>query len=289
MTTTLIQLSDTHLSHQRGFFVENFQAAIAALAAAPADLTVISGDLSLDGADSEDDLAFSSHMFGRLPGEVLTLPGNHDVGEEPGAGHTDQPVTPGRLARYLARFGTDRFCRDVPGWRLIGLNVHLFGTGWAEEQAQASWLEDKLSGRAGRAVGLFLHKPLFISDRDEPADQSVCVPEAHRAWLLDLAGAGAIGFVASGHLHQGLQREFGGVRHIWCPSTAFSASEPRLPAADPALGAVRYSLHPDGTFESAVTPLAGLAALDYNTLKENGKYPFLKDVPPRPAEVAWPP
>jgi len=34
---------------------------------------------------------------------------------------------------------------------------------------------------------------------------------------------------------------------------------------------------------------AAIAALDYNTLKENGKYPFLKDVPPRPAEVAWPP
>ncbi len=288
MTTTLIQLSDTHLSHVRGFFVDNFQVVTAALAASPPDITAISGDLSLDGADSADDLAFTRHMFAALPGEVLTLPGNHDVGEEPGAGHTDQPATPDRLGRYLSVFGAARFCRDVPGWRLIGINAHLFGTGWAEERAQVEWLEDRLAGRDGRAIGLFLHKPLFIAAPDEPADQAVCIPAAQRGWLLDLAGVHAIGFIASGHLHQGLQRDLGGLRHIWCPSTAFSASEPRLPEADTALGAVRYSLYPDGTFDSEITPLTTLTAMDYVALKENGKYPFLKDVPPRPAKVDWP-
>ncbi len=286
--TRLVQLSDTHLSHVRGFFVENFQRITAHLRADPPDLIVVSGDLSLNGADSDDDLAFTKHLFDQLPSETLLIPGNHDVGEEPGAAHTNQPATGERLARYLRRVGADHFMRDIPGWRLFGLNAHLFGTGWNAEAAQWAWLARGLEAAGDRSVGVFLHKPLFISDPDEATDQSVCAPRAARDRLLSLAAAHRIRFFASGHLHQGRQLDRNGVRHVWAPSTAFPATEPRAPDSDTRLGFADFELSGKGAVASKIIPLETLEHHDYRAIKGHGKYAFLSDVPPRPSAIAWP-
>ncbi|MEL6753429.1 MAG: metallophosphoesterase, partial [Pseudomonadota bacterium] len=162
----VIQFSDTHLRkgqsrHQRGF-------SRAVRKAGRADLTILTGDLSVDGADSEVDLKEARARFDRLPYSWVAIPGNHDIGEEPASPRKDQPVTEDRLRRYRALFGADHFVRDVPGWRLIGLNIHLFGTGLADEDQQWAMLEHALGTRGARRVGLFVHKPLFIESPEEP-------------------------------------------------------------------------------------------------------------------------
>lgn len=57
MVFRIAQISDTHLSEQKPFFVENFRRIGAALRADRPDLVLNSGDISLDGAAGEADLA----------------------------------------------------------------------------------------------------------------------------------------------------------------------------------------------------------------------------------------
>ena len=60
MTYRVAQISDTHLSRDKPFFVANFERVAAALVAAAPDLVLNTGDVSLDGAIEEGDLAGSS-------------------------------------------------------------------------------------------------------------------------------------------------------------------------------------------------------------------------------------
>ena len=57
MTFRIAQISDTHLSLTKPFFVENFRNLAAGLAGARPDLVINTGDVSLDGANREEDLA----------------------------------------------------------------------------------------------------------------------------------------------------------------------------------------------------------------------------------------
>lgn len=222
----LIQFSDTHLRathwrHQRRF-------SRALRKAGMYDMAVITGDLSVDGAGIRDDLEIARQRFDGMRGPLHVLPGNHDIGEEPASTTRTQPVTPERLARFRDVFGTDRFDISLPGWRLVGLNVHLFGTGWAEESDQWALLEAAIAGRGDDRLGVFLHKPLFVEAPDEPENAYHCIAAPARDRLLSLAGSGkAIAFFASGHLHQGLIRKSDGITHVWAPATANAASTPR--------------------------------------------------------------
>ena len=88
------------------------------------------------------------------------------------------------LQRISAQFGPDRWCFEAQGWRLVGLNAQLFGTGTSAEEEQFAWVAGRLTN--GKPVALFLHKPLF---RNSPADDEVhirYVPVAPRRRLLDL-------------------------------------------------------------------------------------------------------
>jgi hypothetical protein len=91
----------------------------------------------------------------------MALPGNHDVGDEPPGQDPDQIVDADRLARWDRYFATDRWILDAGGWRLLGVNAQLFGSGLAREHAQNQRLDAQLT-TAGRPFALFLHKPLFL-------------------------------------------------------------------------------------------------------------------------------
>ena len=54
MTFRIAQISDTHLSDAKPFFVDNFIRIGEALRESRPDLVVNSGDISLDGADESD-------------------------------------------------------------------------------------------------------------------------------------------------------------------------------------------------------------------------------------------
>ena len=157
----VVQISDTHLGRGKAHFSGNWPFLAAWIEAEAPDLVIHSGDVSLDGADVDDDLAYSAEiMAAPAPRPFLAVPGNHDVGD-PFSLH--QPLER-RAPRALAgavrprpldprprRLAADRLRLDDP-----------LGSGLPEEEAQFAWLEAAMRGADGRRIAWFRHQPLFI-------------------------------------------------------------------------------------------------------------------------------
>ena len=79
--TRVVQISDTHLSPKKTHFAGNWKPLLAWVAAQRPDLVVHTGDVTVDGADVEEDLRHCAELLRSLPAPVLAVPGNHDVGE----------------------------------------------------------------------------------------------------------------------------------------------------------------------------------------------------------------
>jgi 3',5'-cyclic AMP phosphodiesterase CpdA len=224
----VVQISDTHLSRRRPWFAPNFQAMVRLTSALQPDLVVNTGDISLDGADREDDLAFARACHAGLDVPFRAIPGNHDVGDNPWQRDLARPLTEQRLFRYRRHFDQDHWLLEAGSWLLIGLDVQLFGSGLGAEAEQWAFLASAAATAGGRPIALFVHKPLFCEHPDEADVNHRCVPPDHRRRLTDLLGA-RLRVVASGHVHQHRQRRLGDVEHCWAPSTAFVLPDHRQP------------------------------------------------------------
>lgn len=215
----LLQITDTHLSPSKPHFNDNWEPLSRWILAQAPDLVVHTGDLSVDGADHDDDLASSIARLRRLPVPVLCIPGNHDVGHLPG---TAQPVDPLRLARWRRLVGPDRWAEDRDGWRLVGIDSLLCGSGSDEEAEQFAWLERCLDGRDGRRVAMFSHQPLFVDDPDEGNTGYWGIPPGPRRALRDLLARHEVALFASGHLHVAHEGRLDGTALIWAPASSFT-------------------------------------------------------------------
>lgn len=278
----VVFLSDLHLSPTHGFFWENFLLACDATNAAEPDLVVVSGDLCINGPDSDEEMEFAARALRRLAPPTLALPGNHDVGDEPPGQDAKQIIDAPRLARWDTSFGTDRFARDVGLWRLLGINAQLCGSGLEREAQQEAWLREQLATAGDRPVALVLHKPLFVehAGESEPTASSLN-PEPRRRLLALLLEAG-VQMVISGHLHSSRDRVVDGIRHLWLPALAFLGSASH--GGEPEVGAVIADFSRDVVRVSAL-PLPGAIAHDLAALKGRGRYRFLRDMPPCPPSV----
>ncbi len=74
------------------------------------DLIVCSGDVLVDGSDSEDELAFAAEQFRRIKRDVLFVPRNHDIANSrPDVRGGKSVITAVRREAYIRHFGAD-FC-----------------------------------------------------------------------------------------------------------------------------------------------------------------------------------
>ena len=248
----IIQISDTHLSRTHQHFADNLLAIRNWLAGQKADLIINTGDLSMNGAVTADDLHDAVAWHRDLGAPVLCIPGNHDVGDVPDL-RADQVLDDARLERYRGIVGPDRWIRDEAGWRLVGINAMLCGTGHRDEQDQEAWLEAALATTS--PIALFLHKPLFVSDPTEgPHGYWTITPEP-RARLLDIMRRADIRLVASGHLHVARRETFAGQSHVWGPSSAFvcGPSQTDIPG-DRLVGITVHDVSADGVESRFVFP-----------------------------------
>lgn len=255
----VVQISDTHLSPTKPHFACNWEPLKIWLVTQQPNLVIHTGDVTVDGADLDEDMSYCRSALAELAVPVLSVPGNHDVGE---AYHPHQPVNDLRLARWRRHIGPDFWTSDIEGWRLIGLNAMLFGSDEGEEACQLAWLEQEIAQAGGRRLGWFLHRPLFIESPDEGDKGYWSVPPRPRARLLDLVRKNEVAFVASGHLHRAHDFSVEGTRYIWGPSSGFVVGPELQPgmAGSTTLGAVAYTF--DGSdYSATVHEIAALKTL----------------------------
>jgi 3',5'-cyclic AMP phosphodiesterase CpdA len=255
--TRIVQISDTHVSPRKAHFVENWAPLAAWIAAECPDLVIHTGDLTIDGADDEEDLRYCAGLMRDLGVRFRAVPGNHDVGD---AGHKHQPVNGERLARWRLHFGPDRWVEDVEDWRLIGFDAMLIGSGQPEELAQLRWLEMVMDDTGVRKLAWFLHRPLFLEHPEEGDTGYWSVKPEPRRELLRLLRHYRVALVASGHLHKAHDFMRDGTQYIWAPSSAFLCG-PSVQVAMPGekrLGAVRYGI--DGSeLRAEICDVSGLS------------------------------
>lgn len=255
----ILQISDSHLSPVKRHFLDQWEQTRLWVAKQQAALIIHCGDVSVDGAGNEADLAYGADLMAALPAPVLAVPGNHDVGEP---WHPRQPVDAVRLDRWRKTFGDDTWFKDIGSWRLIGFNSMILSSDLSEEERQYRWLDQTMIAADGRRIAWFLHQPLFISDPDEGDNGYWSVRPSARARLLALLRRHDVALVSSGHLHRSHEQIVGGVRYVWAPSSAFVVGpklQPGFPG-EPALGAVIYEF--DG-FDVSIqrTAIEGLSTV----------------------------
>ena len=274
----IVVLSDIHLSPTHGFFWENWCVAREFADAAKADAVIVNGDLAINGPDSDAEIAFAATALGNLRTRVMALPGNHDVGDEPPGQDPDQIIDADRLARWDSSFATDRWVLDAGGWRLVGVNAQLFGSGLAREQRTGSVARRAVEYRraAHRAVPAQACLPRTSNRRClSPA----CMVPSARARLLDKLNRSDVRLIVSGHLHQHRDRTFGGQRHLWVPAVAFAA--PQMHGGDGRCGVTVLDFS-QNSVEVTIERPRGLVSHDLAAIKGHGRYQFLRDMPPSP-------
>ena len=242
--TRIVQISDTHLSPCKSHFAANWAPLRQWIRAQRPALVVHTGDVTVDGADVDTDLAHCAAHFADLGIPVHAVPGNHDVGEPL---HAHQPTNADRVRRWRRHFGRDYWSLDIERWRLIGLDSMLFGANIAEEGEQLDWLDTTMRTADGRRIAWFMHKPLFLEAPDERGGSYWTIEPESRADLLARVRRHSVAIVATGHLHKMHEREFEGCRYVWGPSSGYVVGE-RLQEAMPGekkLGAVVYDFEGD--------------------------------------------
>jgi len=218
----IIVVSDTHLSPRARAFNDNWAAVRTDIVDEAPNLVVHLGDITADGEHDPQELRAVRPLFDGLAMPLRFLPGNHDIGDNPIApgANPKTPVDRARLGEYRRLFGPDYWRFDAEGWRIIGLNAQLFGSGLPDEEEQFAWLRAQV-GDCRTPVGVMLHKPLYRNGPHDTEAHVRYVPLAPRCRLLTVLAGCDLRFVLSGHTHQARRIDIDGVEHRWAPSTAF--------------------------------------------------------------------
>lgn len=258
MTVRIAQISDLHVSPEKPVFNANMDRLMEAVRDARPDIVLNTGDLGLYGERDNGDIACALQAQKAIGVEARVLPGNHDVGE-----HPDIPdrvwADEASLARYRRQVGSDFWTFDLPGWRLVGLDSLIVGTGLSGDEEQLAMLRQASLERGGRALALVMHKPLADLSYDDSLVINRFTTRRCRRLILDAIGERPADLVICGHLHQYRDSRMGGSRHIWCPAASFVIGDPWQPSyGAKAVGWLEHRFHFDGTHDHALMTVRGL-------------------------------
>jgi 3',5'-cyclic AMP phosphodiesterase CpdA len=201
---TFIQMSDP----QFGMFTQNkdfahetcnFEFAIATANRLKPQFVVVTGDLvNKDGATEQ--IAEYKRIAAKLDPSIrlFSVPGNHDVGNEP---------TKETLAAYRGQFGPDYYTFRIGELEGIVLDSNLEkGTDHVADEAarMEKWFEAELA--KARSLGVkriivFQHISFFLQTPDEP-DQYFNIPTDVRKRYLRLMHEYGVKEVFAGHWHR---------------------------------------------------------------------------------------
>jgi 3',5'-cyclic AMP phosphodiesterase CpdA len=258
-------VSDSHLSRTTPEAQSNWEAVLGHLDADRPDLVIHAGDLTVDGAHDERDLADARRQLDRLPVPWRAVPGNHDIGDNPRPGQPEgDAVDDERRDRWLDVIGRDWWSARLEGWTIVAIDAQLLGSGLAAEAEQREWLEAELHGTGDGDHVLFVsHKPVTgPADELASAPPYRFVPEVSRPWLGDLLAAAGVPMVVSGHVHQFRLLDLAGTCHAWAPTTWAVLPEDVQPTFGLKRGGIlAVELGPSGAAEARLVEPAGFAQL----------------------------
>ena len=174
----------------------------------------------------EEAVRLAGEVFSGFEAPLHILPGNHDLGDKPGA-LVPAPVVDEANHRVFERhWGPPFRSFDHGDCHFVLLDTPVLNSGLAREAEQRAWLEADLAGNreAGRRLFVFLHYPPFLCEADEPRHYDN-IDEPARAWLLGLLGDHAAEAVFAGHVHNFFYNRLDRTDFYVLPSTAFVRPE----------------------------------------------------------------
>ena len=228
----IIQVTDLHLSREFPLFLMNWAVIAEHIVALRPDLVLATGDLTLADPDRDDDLVFAREKLDALGLPYRVVPGNYDTGDAPhkglvGIGSNYRTISPERRARFRKIFGDDWWSERMGDWLLLGINAQLFGSSLGEAEDQRRFVKETLDSQRGGALLLVSHKPLF--SRKHGADEpGWSIPKQDSEWLKEQTSRFRVRVCVSGHLHRDKRYHQSGIDFVWCPSTAYYSSHPRI-------------------------------------------------------------
>ena len=217
-STTLVQLTDTHLSaggallHGKTDTWARTWAVFKAAARFVPDAVLVTGDVSERGAPVHERAARLFERAGRELGcPVITVPGNHDPAGAVGAAYNRRRLASGPNPADTVHV--------VAGLRVIGLDTHGFReAGGRLEARQLAWLRAVLATPAARGTVLAMHHPPIDSLLPELAGRGLARPGELAAAL---AGSDVRGILC-GHYHLPSSGNLGGIPVGVSPAVSYN-------------------------------------------------------------------
>ncbi len=252
----VIQISDLHVDPQDPVGQKRYQRVRKAVDPLRPDLIVNTGDVSHDGLAKPAMFAQLSGWLDAFDAPVLSIPGNHDIGNK--VGEEPPNISQAYLDAYLDVFGDDRFSCDHGGWRLVGINSMLLGTGFEREADQFDWCVAQIeqAEAIGQNLAVWMHMPLFLRSPDEQVTGGstywVPDPPVRDRWL-NLLDRPSVRLVANGHVHWYAAMETRHTQWVWSPSLQGLVVDDYLfPRGGNAVGFISYTLSADGVTHELV-------------------------------------
>jgi 3',5'-cyclic AMP phosphodiesterase CpdA len=214
---TFIQMSDPQFgmySKDQNFVHEtaNFEFAIANANRLLPAFVVVTGDL-INQASNDAQAAEYKRISAKLDSRIklFSVPGNHDVENEP---------TAESLARYRKRLGPDYYTFRIGDIAGIVLNSNLERGGTRSVPEEAAKMEKWFASELARAkssgaphIIVFQHIPFFLKDPGEPDDYFNIPPDV-RARYIKLMQQYGVKNVFAGHYHRNSEGRDGNLEMV---------------------------------------------------------------------------
>ena len=213
MPLRVLQLTDLHLYADPGTRLKGiptqqmFRDVLSDIAARHIvfDYAIVTGDLAQEGELGA--YAFLIETLGDRLSTCRFIPGNHDR----------RPHLRSAFGTAIAGKGPITFALDAGGWRLVGLDTLVPGSGAGRIAAdQLVWLEETLASARGRPVALFMHHPPIPVGTPWLDRIGLQAPDAFAELLSAFPN---VEVVCCGHVHQEFEGSLGGIPVLAAPST----------------------------------------------------------------------
>lgn len=236
-----------------------------------AELLLVGGDLTRDGALHDFEFELAKKELDALPYPYHAIPGNMDTCNK----HTDKNGGTGRddislnmtaeqLDKYSKYFGEFPWSFVHKNVRFSGFYAAIAGSNLPHEERMWEWLEKELPTLPKTEYHVMtMHYTLFVDTLDEPhwditnADEYhnwyFAIDPPHRQRIFDAFKKSNVDIVLSGHIHcRRPPQTVDGIRFYRCAGIAMPQWADRWPDGDASLGFYRFDVSDQGIVETFI-------------------------------------